>query len=147
MAHTAGFPGTQRAITIWQALIVAAMTFVLVFFAAGYFHPASRASAQAPLTPGAITADAAATHIGQTETVEGMVSDVHTARSGSATFIDMGGPYPVNTFTGVIFPDAAATVGDVSGLEGRTVDLTGTVRLYRGKPEIILQSARQIAVR
>jgi len=82
-------------------------------------------------------------HVGQTVTVEGAVSGVYTARSG-VTFIDMGGPYPNNLFAAVIFSDDAARVGDVSGLTGKTVDVSGTVKLYRGKPEIIVRSRDQL---
>lgn len=73
------------------------------------------------------------------------MSNVYTARSG-VTFIDMGGSYPDNAFTGVIFSENAAAVGSVDGLTGKTVDLTGEIGLYRGKPEIILRSATQISV-
>ena len=50
-----------------------------------------------------IAAADAKAHVGQTVTVEGVVSEVHTAASGRATFIDIGGRYPNNTFTAVIF--------------------------------------------
>jgi hypothetical protein len=43
--------------------------------------------------------------VGQNATVEGPVSEVHHAASGKVTFIDMGGRYPNNTFTAVIFAD------------------------------------------
>ena len=49
------------------------------------------------------------------------MSEVHTARSGKETFIDMGGQYPNQTFTAVIFAPSMAAVGDVSG---KTVDIT-----------------------
>ncbi len=87
-------------------------------------------------------ADAKA-HVGQTLTVEGTVSDVHTTASGM-TFIDMGGHYPDNVFTAVIFPDDASKFPDVDSLEGKTMDITGPMRLYKGRPEIILKSADQI---
>jgi DNA/RNA endonuclease YhcR with UshA esterase domain len=93
---------------------------------------------------GAISPEKAGSHVGQTITVEGVVTEVHTARSGSATFIDMGGSYPNNAFTGVIFASAMATVGDVSDLAGKTVDINGEMRLYRGKPEIVIYSRSQI---
>src|SRR5208282_3285634 len=51
-------------------------------------------------------------HVGQTVTVEGAVSDVHTAASGT-TFIDMGGRYPDSIFTVVIFKDDASKFPDV----------------------------------
>lgn len=97
-----------------------------------------------PTRPGTIPPEEAASHLGQTVTVEGVVSEVHTARSGSATFIDMGGSYPNNAFTGVIFASDMWTVGDVSGLAGKTADINGEVRLYHGKPEIVISSPRQI---
>lgn len=96
--------------------------------------------------PGTIPPEQTASHVGQTVTVEGSVSEVHTARSGSATFIDMGGSYPNNAFTGVIFAQDMATVGDVSGLAGKTVDINGEVRLYHDKPEILVTSREQITV-
>jgi hypothetical protein len=95
---------------------------------------------------GTISATEAGSHVGQTMTVESVVSGVHVARSG-ATFIDMGGSYPNQAFTGVIFSENSAAVGDVSGLTGKTIDLTGTIQMYRGKPEIILRSADQIRAR
>jgi hypothetical protein len=85
--------------------------------------------------------------VGQSVTVEGVVSDVYTARSGSATFLDMGGSYPGNAFTGVIFASNMDSVGDVNDLAGKTADIEGEVRMYRGAPEIVISSRDQIRVR
>ena len=87
-------------------------------------------------------ADAKA-HAGQTLTVEGMVSNVHTAASGTV-FLDMGGRYPDNAFAVVIFAADADKFPDVDALAGKTVEVSGTVRLYRGKPEIVVKSTDQI---
>lgn len=105
---------------------------------------ATAACSRQATRPGTIPPDQAASHVGQTVTVEGTVSEVHTARSGSATFIDMGGSYPLNAFTGVIFARDMETVGDVNDLAGKTVDINGEVREYRGKPEIVISSRDQI---
>lgn len=104
---------------------------------------ASPACSRSPTVP----PDEAASHTGQIVTVEGTVTEVHTARSGSATFLDMGGQYPNQVFTGVIFARDMATVGDVSDLDGKTVDIKGLVRMYRGRPEIVISSRNQIAER
>ncbi len=56
------------------------------------------------------------------------------------------GSYPNNIFIAVIFASDSATVGDVSGLTGKTVDVTGTIKTYKGKPEIIVNTAAQIRV-
>jgi DNA/RNA endonuclease YhcR with UshA esterase domain len=83
-------------------------------------------------------------HVGQSVTVEGVVSEVHHAASGKVTFIDMGGHYPNNTFAGIIFSDDANKFPDVDSLGGKTVDITGTIKLYQGRPEIILNDPAQI---
>ncbi|HSM94474.1 MAG TPA: hypothetical protein VLT91_00420 [Rhizomicrobium sp.] len=80
--------------------------------------------------PEAVSTEDAAAHDGRVVTVEGIAREVHVARSGSATFIDLDGTYPDQPFTAVIFADDMARVGDVSDLEGRTVDITGTIRMY-----------------
>jgi DNA/RNA endonuclease YhcR with UshA esterase domain len=86
-------------------------------------------------------------HVGQTATVEGIVSEVHHATSGRATFIDMGGRYPNNVFTAVIFADDAPKFPDVDSLQGKTIDITGTIKLYNKRPEIILNDAEQIKIK
>lgn len=85
----------------------------------------------------------AVARIGQTVTVEGKVSDVHTGRSG-ATFIDIDGRYPDNAFTAVIFVDDLAKFPGVKALGGKTVDINGPVQLYQGRAEIIVKSAEQL---
>jgi DNA/RNA endonuclease YhcR with UshA esterase domain len=101
----------------------------------------------AAATAAVIPAASAGSHVGQSATVEGVVSEVHTARSGKETFIDIGGNYPNQIFTAVIFAPNMAAVGDVSGLTGKTVDLTGTIQSYQGKPEVIITSRAQIKVK
>jgi DNA/RNA endonuclease YhcR with UshA esterase domain len=97
-----------------------------------------------PALAGTIAASEARGHVGQTVTVEGKVSNVHTARRSGVTFIDIGGRYPDNAFTAVIFKRDAGKFSGLPALVGKTVDVTGAVRLYRGKPEIILTAASQL---
>ncbi|MBI3676486.1 MAG: nucleotide-binding protein [Proteobacteria bacterium] len=94
------------------------------------------------LRPGTIAAQDAAAHIGQAITVEGIVSEVHV--STRVTFIDVGGRYPNEKFTGVIFSDDYGAFPEVTKLQGRTIDISGTIRLYGARPEIVLKSANQI---
>ncbi len=114
-------------------------TLVLVLGVALFAAAAAPAQTQ---TPTVAPADAKG-HVGQTVTVEGAVSDVYIARSG-VTFIDIGARYPDNAFAAVIFADDAGKFPNVKSLDGKTVDITGPVRLYRGKAEIILKSADQM---
>jgi DNA/RNA endonuclease YhcR with UshA esterase domain len=82
-------------------------------------------------------------HVGQTVTIQGAVSDVYTARSGT-TFVNLGGRYPDSAFTAVIFAGDSEKFPTVHALNGKTVDITGPISLYKGKPEIILKSADQL---
>jgi DNA/RNA endonuclease YhcR with UshA esterase domain len=83
-------------------------------------------------------------HVGQSVTVEGRVSEVHHTASGNAIFIDIGGRYPDNVFAAVIFQDDFDKFPDIDALEGKTVDVTGPIKRYKGKPEIILTDPAQI---
>lgn len=87
---------------------------------------------------------AAKDHVGEQVTIEGVVAEVHHAASGRATFIDIGGSYPNNPFAAVIFESDAGKFPNVDALDGKTVDVTGRIRLYRGAPEIILNDPGQI---
>ena len=101
----------------------------------------------ATMAPAAISTEEAASRDGSVATVEGLARNVHTARSGKATFIDLDGVYPDNPFSAVIFEDDMDRVGDVGDLQGRTVDITGKISLYRNKPEIVVSSRNQIVAR
>jgi hypothetical protein len=81
-------------------------------------------------------------HIGETATVEGAAS-VYTARSG-VTFIDLGGSGRDSPFAGVIFKDKATEFPGVGRYNGRAVEISGTIKDYKGKPEIILNTPTQL---
>ena len=85
----------------------------------------------------------AVSHVGQTVTIEGSVASVHVSRSGMI-FLNFGAAYPQQTFSAVVFRSAASRFPDPQQWEGRRVRVTGQVRLYRGKPEIILNEPRQL---
>jgi DNA/RNA endonuclease YhcR with UshA esterase domain len=110
-----------------------------VLFAAAATPALAQTSAIAPA--------AAKDHVGEQVTVEGVVSEVHHAASGRTTFIDIGGRYPNNPFAAVIFESDAAKFPNIDAFGGKTVDITGRIRLYRGAPEIILSDPGQIKVR
>jgi DNA/RNA endonuclease YhcR with UshA esterase domain len=95
----------------------------------------------------AISPSEAKDHVGQIVTIEGTVAEVHHTASGKATFVDMGGRYPNNVFTGVLFSGDAQKFPDIDSLAGKTVDMTGGIKLYQGRPEIILNDPAQIKIK
>jgi len=57
---------------------------------------------------------------------------------------DLGGHFPNNTFAAVIFSKDTSKFTNVTALKGKTVDITGPIKLYKDKPQIVLKSADQI---
>ncbi|MHC9236626.1 nucleotide-binding protein [Pseudooceanicola sp. 502str34] len=86
----------------------------------------------------------AAYYVGQAVTVEGVVAQVSSSRG--TTFINFGGRYPNHVFYAVVFKGDAGRFAGLQGLEGRVVEISGTIELYKGKPQIILKSPGQISV-
>jgi len=86
----------------------------------------------------------AAKHVGETATVTDKVDGVHQARKGHI-FLNMGGKYPNQAFTAFIPAASASKFPEVRQYEGRTVTLSGKIVIYRGKPEIVVNSPSQIS--
>src|SRR5580704_8676438 len=86
----------------------------------------------APTLAETIPAAEAKNHIGKDVTVEGVVGDVHHAASGKVIFIEIGGRYPGNPLSAVIFKDHFSKFPSVDSLSGKTVDITGRIKDYRG---------------
>lgn len=87
----------------------------------------------------------AGSHKGETATVEGVAS-VYISKSG-VTFVDLGGHGRDAPFTGVIFKDKAASIPNVELYNGKSVEITGPIKIYQGKPEIIINESSQIKIK
>lgn len=92
-----------------------------------------------------ISPQEASQHIGEYSTVIGVVRQVSYSRKGT-TFINFGSRFPNQVFYAVIFKRNAGRFSNTHTLEGRTVAITGTIDLYKGKPQIILRSGDQIEI-
>src|SRR5271155_5186457 len=97
--------------------------------------------------PASIPPDEAASQVGQTATVCGVVAstkfDAHLR--SRPTFLDFGRPYPDQVFTAVIFGANRAKFGTPeTTLQGKHVCVSGSIREYRGRPEIILSDPGQL---
>src|SRR5438874_1795708 len=101
---------------------------------------ASLCAAQVP----AISDTDATKYVGQRVTVQGKVANVYTSKAGNR-FLNFGRPYPDQTFAAVIFAANSAKFPDPIQWDSRTIAVTGTVRLYKGRPEIILTERSQLA--
>lgn len=94
---------------------------------------------------GALKADQAEAHIGQTATVEGKVS-VNRMPSGE-TYLDIGGDGVHAPFSGYVSRWNRSKFQDIDKLDGKNVQITGRISTFREKPEIFLTDPSQIAVK
>jgi len=87
----------------------------------------------------------AGSYIGQYKTVEGKI--VATHNSGKACFLNFHPNYKIY-FTAVIFASdfSKFPVNPETYYLNKKVRVKGTIKLYKGKPEIILKDPSQIEV-
>lgn len=85
-------------------------------------------------------------HVGETVTVVGVLTNVHKSDNGKTIFWDIGGTYPENPLTAVIFKADMGKFPDVTPLIGKTLQITGKIEIYRDRTEIILKDISQVQV-
>lgn len=85
----------------------------------------------------------AAQHVDETKCVTGKVVRVKVGPS-NVHFLEFCEDQMACPFTVVIFSHDLRDVGDVRRLAGRTIEVQGRVKLYDGRPEIILNRISQI---
>jgi len=96
--------------------------------------------------PAVIKDSEAIKYVGKEVEVRGRVVSVTTSPLGTA-FINFGGEYPNQTFSGFIAAGSKiASHKKLAMIHGKTISITGTIELYKGKPEIKVVSADQIKV-
>ena len=96
--------------------------------------------------PAVIKDSEAIEYVGKEVEVRGRVVSVTISPLGTA-FINFGGEYPNRTFSGFIAAGSKiASHKKLAMIHGKTISITGTIELYKGKPEIKIVSADQIKV-
>lgn len=138
------------------ALTVLAVVVVMVLARVLFWSPATTRSDSKPTTaPSSSPTEAgkrlviswrdAADHYGETCTVEGEI--VATHNSGKACFLNFH-PNWSKYFTAVIFASAFDQFppNPEEHYRGKEVRVTGRIKEYKGKPEIILNSPSQIEI-
>ena len=94
-----------------------------------------------------VSASEAKDHVGEVATVCGEVASTHYASStkGQPTFINLDKPYPNPIFTILIWGGNRGKFGAPENeFRGKRVCVTGKITEYRGAPEIVAESPKQI---
>lgn len=95
------------------------------------------------------TIETVAGQVGGSVVFCGTPDEVHvSAKSGGPVHVNFGGTYPNQVFSVVIFPDVAGddVQGLVKRLTGKKVQVSGLVKAYKGKPEIVLKAMDDLKV-
>jgi endonuclease G len=81
-------------------------------------------------------------YIGEKVNVTGVIAQV--SETANVIYLNMGGPYPNNSFSGQIYRKNAGLFNDLASYSGKKVSITGKIKEYNGKPLIIIDSPEQI---
>lgn len=112
------------------------------FFLGCWLVVAAAGWAEEPSVP-VVTPEEAAQHEAKVVTVKGVVDGQRTVGSGT-TFLNFGGRHPNQVFScrafAEKFPDG------VPACEGKTVEVTGMIKMYEGKPTMDLAGPDKIKV-
>jgi len=97
-----------------------------------------------------ITAAQAAQHIGEVQTVRGVVASARYAvrTKGQPTFLNLDEPYPNAILTVVIWGSDRARfpTPPEAAFDGKMVRVTGKITEYKGRPEIVVRDPSQIQI-
>lgn len=115
------------------------MKIIAVFIAFVALAPA--ACAETPIKT--VAPAEAMNYYGRSISVKSVISADTTSARGNR-FLNMGGAYPNQAFTGWIPTKNANAFSVLPNVTGRTCIITGQVQPYKGKPEIILDSPSQV---
>jgi len=91
-----------------------------------------------------IDACEAYSYIGKNATIEGFILEVK--KTTKAAFLNFENPYPNQCFTAVIFASKLSLFPDVYSYKDKKVRVSGLIKEYKGKPEIILENPSQIEI-
>ncbi len=105
---------------------------------------AQETKTNAPAAPVKIPAAEAKSHIGMEAIVTGKVAEVN--QNDRILRFNFEKPYPNNVFTAVVFNANTNEFGEPQAFNGKNVEVRGTIKDYRGHPEIVITKSNQFKV-
>ena len=97
-------------------------------------------------TTGTIDYSEADNFVGEYKTVKGKVDNLYYSKSSDTTFINFCPDYKTCSFCAVVFSSDKSKFDNLYNYDGKTVEITGLIKTYQGRPEIILNNPSQIKV-
>ena len=91
-----------------------------------------------------ISSKEARRHVGDSVTIRGYIADVYLGEK--VAYLNFEDKFPKNDFSCVIFPAKFEEFGDLSKYKNKTAEITGRIKTYKSKPQIILESKEQLKI-
>jgi micrococcal nuclease len=85
-------------------------------------------------------------YIGEYKCITGKVDNVYISSKGNI-FINFCPNYKTCSFSAVIFSFDAYKFSNIKSYSGKTVEITGLIKTYQGRPEIIIDNPSQIKIK
>jgi DNA/RNA endonuclease YhcR with UshA esterase domain len=124
--------------------VSASMRFLSAIFLFGTFFSLNAFCApHNTFSPACISFADASKHLGPDQCVRGTVVHVENGGKG-ATFLSFCKESKACPFTVVVFPADLKKMGDVRQLEGKQIEIKGTIQDHDGRSEIILRRSKQL---
>jgi len=121
---------------ILKSSMVRAFAFFIALSCAGLL-------AEEVVAPMVVSPEEASGQVGKTVTVKGKVDGQKSSKAGN-TYLNFGGKFPNHVFSCLL--RAKNFTDPIPVYEGKIIEVTGTVSLYEGKPQIELTSLSAIRV-
>jgi DNA/RNA endonuclease YhcR with UshA esterase domain len=96
-----------------------------------------------PPKSGCVPFAEAAKHVGTTDCVTGTVLHIENGSKG-VTFLSFCKDAKACPFSVVVFPNDIKKMGDIRQLEGKQIEIKGTIQDYDGRAEIVLRRTQQL---
>jgi len=119
------------------------MRFLALIFSFATILVSGVSSARNPSSANCVAFAEAAKHVGTTQCIRGTVLRVEDGRDGMK-FLNFCNDHQTCPFTVVVFPADLKKMGDIHQLEGRQVEVKGTVQDHDGRTEIVLRRSQQL---
>lgn len=117
------------------------LTLIPVLIAAAAVVHADTTNAPAPIKIGTAEANK---HFDEAAVVTGKVAQV-TFRP-KLVFLNLDQPFPDSPFSAVIFAKDTNHFGDLKALNGKSVEISGTIKKFKDLPEIVIETTNQLQI-
>ena len=115
----------------------------LIFLSGIVLATSGMCSARNPSASNCVAFAEASQHVGTTQCISGAVQSVETGGKG-VTYLSFCKDAKACPFTVVVFPADLKKMGDIRQLEGRQIEIKGTIEDYDGRAGIILRRTQQL---